>query len=256
MELENKVAIVTGGAAGIGKAVVTALAEDGASVTIADIRNDLANQTARELEGIGLNVDAVAVDVSIAAQVEDMVKAVIDKRGGIDILVNNAGIGQNSKLLETSEQEWDTLMGVNMKGTFLCSRAVAAEMVRQERGGRIINTVSTAGTNARVGAAAYCASKAGLMQFTRALALELGPFGITVNAVGPGLTLTDSPVRNAPTEEYQRAFVGQVPVGRAGRPLDIARMMAFLASPSSDYINGQIIFVDGGYSAGKLSVRD
>ena len=151
MELGNKVAIVTGGAAGIGKAVVIALAEGGASVTIADIRNDLANQTARELEGIGLNVDAVAVDVSIAAQVEDMVKAVMDKCGGIDILVNNAGIGQNSKLLETSEQEWDTLMGVNMKGTFLCSRAVAAEMVRQERGGRIINTVSTAGTNARVG---------------------------------------------------------------------------------------------------------
>ena len=129
-------------------------------------------------------------------------------------------------------------------------------MVRRGRGGRIINTVSTAGSNARVAAAVYCASKAGLMQFTRALALELGPYGITVNAVGPGLTLTDSPVRNAPTEEYQRAFVGQVTMGRAGTPVDVARTMTFLASPESEYINGQVIFVDGGYSAGKLSVRD
>ncbi len=255
MLLEDKVAIVTGAAAGIGKAVAIGLAEAGTHVTIADIRHDLASETAAGLRESGLSADSITVDVSNAEQVQRMMAAMVDAHGGVDILVNNAGVGQSSTLLETTEQEWDALMGVNMKGAFLCSRAAAAEMVRQGRGGRIINTVSTAGANARVGAAAYCASKAGLMQFTKALALELGPYGITVNAVGPGLTLTDSPVRNSPTEEYQRAFVGEVPMGRAATPEDIARTMTFLALPESEYINGQVILVDGGYSAGKLSVR-
>ena len=255
MLLEDKVAIVTGAAAGIGKAVAIGLAEAGTRVIIADIRNDLASETAAGLRESGLSADSISVDVSDAGQVQRMMAAVVDSHGGVDILVNNAGVGQSSTLLETTEQEWDALMGVNMKGAFLCSRAAAAEMVRQGRGGRIINTVSTAGANARVGAAAYCASKAGLMQFTKALALELGPYGITVNAVGPGLTLTDSPVRNSPTEEYQLAFVGEVPMGRAATPEDIARTMTFLALPESEYINGQVILVDGGYSAGKLSVR-
>jgi 3-oxoacyl-[acyl-carrier protein] reductase len=184
-----------------------------------------------------------------------LVETVVERSGGVDILVNNVGLTQVTTLLETTEDEWDTLMDVNLKGPFLCSKAAVPVMIRQGRGGRIINTVSTAAANARVGASAYCASKAGLVQLTKAMALELGPHGITVNAVGPGLAITDSPVRDVPSEEYQRAFIRQVPLGRGTTPRDIASTMAFLASPDAEYITGQVIYVDGGYSAGKFSVR-
>lgn len=255
MALDGKIAVVTGGAAGIGKTISTLFAEEGAIVTVADRREDLAKQTADELASKGFDVDYATADVSIGDQVDQMMKSIIDKRGGIDILINNAGVSDAHSLLETSEEEWDTIMGINLKGNFLCSRAAARHMISRGRGGRIISTVSTAASNARPGAAAYCASKAGLVQFTKVLALELGEFGITANAVGPGMTLTESPIRDNPTDEYQKAFVGQVPAGRAGQPIDVARAMAFLASPEAEYINGQILYVDGGYSAGKFSVR-
>lgn len=256
MQLDSKIAIVTGGGAGIGRAIAMSLARAGAHVVLADLRMELATETAQELGEMGLSASAFEVDITRADQVKALVDSVVNSRGAVDILVNNAGIGQHSTLLETTEETWDSIMSINLKGAFLCSKAVALEMVRRGNGGRIINTVSTAAENARVGAAAYCASKAGLVQFTRVLALELGPHGITVNAVGPGMTLTGSPVRAAPTEEYRRAFVGQVPLGRAGSPEDVAKAVAFLVSADADYINGQVIYVDGGYSAGKMSVRD
>ena len=155
-----------------------------------------------------------------------------------------------------TEEEWDGLMAVNLKGAFLCARTTAQGMVDRGAGGRIINIVSTAGENARVNAAAYCASKAGLIQFTRVLALELGPHGITANAVGPDMTITGNPNREPPSEVYRRSFVNEVPLARPGRPSDIAQAVAFLASPGAEYISGQVLFVDGGYSAGKLAVRD
>ena len=256
MEFAEKTAIVTGGAMGLGKAIATALAEQGATVAVADLREDLARETARELEDRGLRASAFSVDVSNGEQVRSMVESVIGAIGPVDILVNNAGIGQRRAVLDMTEEEWDGIMAVNLKGAFLCSRAAAQGMVERGAGGRIINIVSTAGENARVNAAAYCASKAGLIQFTRVLALELGPHGITANAVGPGMTITGSPNKGPASEVYQRSFVNEVPLARPGRPTDISQAVTFLASSGAEYINGQVLLVDGGYSAGKLAVRD
>ncbi len=255
MELEGKVAVVTGGAAGIGKAIVTALAAKGAVIAIADIDQSLAMETSQELEAVGNTAGVFVCDVSDSAQVERLFQGVVGSYGRVDILVNDAGVGHNSGVLEITEAEWDRIMSVNLKGAFLCSRAAARAMIDQGHGGRIISIASTAGDNARVNSAAYSASKAGLLQFTRVLAMELGPYAVTVNAVAPGLTMTDSPVWNPPSEAYQKAFIEQTALGRTGTPQDIAEAVAFLASPQAGYITGQALFVDGGYSAGKLSVR-
>ena len=256
MEFTGKVAIVTGGASGIGQAIATELAENGATVAIADRLEDVGQETARELEGRGFKARFFPVDVSDAAKVASMVKSVVEVYGAVDILVNNAGIGQRCSILKMAVEEWERVLSVNLKGAFLCSQAVGKEMVKQDRGGRIISIVSTAAENARVNAAAYCASKAGILQFTRVLAQELGQYGITANAVGPGLTITASPLREPPSEAYLGAFLKEVPLARPGSPRDVAQAVAFLASPRADYITGQVIYADGGYSAGKLSVQD
>ncbi len=256
MEFAGKVAIVTGGASGIGQAIATELTENGATVAIADQLEDVGPETARGLESRGFKASFFPVDVSDAAEVESMVKSVVEAYGAVDILVNNAGIGQRCSILEMAVDEWDRVLAVNLKGAFLCSQAVGKEMVKQGTGGRIISIVSTAAENARVNAAAYCASKAGILQFTRVLAQELGQYGITANAVGPGLTVTGSPLREPPSEVYLGAFLKEVPLARPGDPRDVALTVAFLASPRADYITGQVIYADGGYSAGKLSVQD
>lgn len=254
MTLEGKTAIVTGGAHGLGRAIALRLASDGADVMVTDLLGSDAEAVADEIRSAGGNAASFQVDVSDPGAVGAMVMATIDAFGRIDVLVNDAGVSGESGILEMEESFWDRVMAVNLKGNFLCSQAVARQMVSQGGGGRIVNITSTAGANARPGASAYASSKAGIIQFTKTLALELGQHGITVNAVGPGMTITGSEVKPAPTDEYQKAFVGQVPMGRAGAPSDIASAVAFLASPDAEYINGQVIFVDGGYSAGKLSV--
>jgi NAD(P)-dependent dehydrogenase (short-subunit alcohol dehydrogenase family) len=254
MTLEGKVAIVTGGAHGLGRAIALRLADDGADVMVADLLGGDAESVADEVRALGRRAVSFEVDVSDAGAVGAMVMASVETFGSIDILVNDAGVSGESALLEMEESFWDRIMAVNLKGNFLCSQAVARQMVAQCEGGRIVNITSTAGANARPDASAYASSKAGIIQFTKVLALELGQYGITVNAVGPGMTLTGSEVKPAPSDEYQKAFVGQVPMGRPGAPADIAAAVAFLASEDAAYINGQVIFVDGGYSAGKLSV--
>ena len=163
MEFAGKVAIVTGGASGIGQAIATELAENGATVAIADQLEDVGPETARGLESRGFKASFFPVDVSDAAQVESMVKSVSEAYGAVDILVNNAGIGQRCSILEMAVDEWDRVLAVNLKGALLCSQAVGKEMVKQGTGGRIISIVSTAAENARVNAAAYCASKAGIL---------------------------------------------------------------------------------------------
>lgn len=254
MRLEGQIAIVTGGAHGLGRAIALRLADDGADVMVADVLGADAEVVAESVRVKGRRSSSFQVDVSDSGAVGAMVAETVETFGRVDLLVNNAGVSGEAGLLEMEEAHWDRIMGVNLKGNFLCSQAVAREMVARGEGGRIINITSTAGANARPRASAYGASKAGIIQFTRVLALELGHHGITVNAVGPGMTLTGSEVKQPPTDEYQAAFVGQVPLGRAGEPADIAAAVAFLASPDAAYINGQVIFVDGGYSAGKLSV--
>ena len=213
-------------------------------------------ETSQALEAEDYVTGIFMCDVSDKSQVERLFNGVVTTYGHVDILVNNAGKGHNSNVIDLTEEEWDTVLAVNLKGAFLCSQAAAKNMIEQGNGGRIINITSTAGENARVSSAAYSASKAGLIQLTRTLAMELGPDSITVNAVGPGLTLHESPIWTPPSEAYQKAFIEQTPMGRTGTPQDVAQAVTFLASEQAAYITGQTIFVDGGYSSGKLSVRD
>ena len=253
MELDGKSAIVTGAASGIGREIAVTLAAAGAAVTVADRNLDGAESTARRIAESGGKARAAAVDVTIAAQVDSMFADAAAAWGAVDILVNVAGFALNSPIVEMPESDWDLVLGVNLKGQFLCCRAAGRRMMAQGTGGRIVNIASTAAGNARYAGGAYCAAKAGVVQLTRVLALELGEFGITVNAVGPGFT--ETPATQESSAEYRRNFLAQVPAARAGQPADIANAVCFLVSPAAEYINGQIIYVDGGYSAGKLSVR-
>lgn len=253
MTLDGKAAIITGAASGIGREIALTLAAAGAAVTVADVNLAGAEAVARRIAEGGGAGRAAAVDVADSGQVAAMVAAAAAAYGAVDVLVNNAGYALNAPVVDMSERDWDLVLGVNLKGQFLCCRAVGRRMLAQGTGGRIINLASTAAGNARYAGAAYGAAKAGVVQLTRTLALELGGHGITVNAVGPGFTETPATVETSP--EYRDNFLEQVPAGRAGQPADIAHAVLFLASPGSEYVNGQILYVDGGYSAGKLTVR-
>ena len=253
MNLKGKYAIVTGSASGIGREIVLTLAAEGASVTVADWNAEGAEAVAREIASSGGTARAAQVDVTDSGLVEELVSSTVAAYGSVDILVNVAGFGFNSPIVDMAEEDWDRVLGVNLKGQFLCCRAVGRRMIEQGTGGRIINIASTAANNARYAGGAYCAAKAGVVQLTKVLALELGEFGITVNSVGPGFTETPATVESS--EEYRENFFAQVPAQRFGQPRDIANAVLFLASPASSYVNGQAIYVDGGYSAGKLTVR-
>ena len=253
MELDGKSAIVTGSASGIGRQVAETLAAHGASVLVADRNQEGAEAVARQIAGAGGTAKAVPVDVTDREQVAAMVEAAVTTFGSLDIHINVAGFGFNSRIVDMAEDDWDFVLNVNLKGQFLCSQAAARRMIQQGTGGRIVNIASTAANNARYAGGAYCAAKAGVVQLTRVLALELGEFGITANAVGPGFTETPATVETS--DEYRTNFLDQVAAGRSGRPSDIANAVLFLASPAAEYVNGQVIYVDGGYSAGKLTVR-
>ena len=246
-------AFVTGAASGIGREIALTLAGNGAAVTVADRNLEGAEAVAADINSTGGRAQAVRVDVTDSGQVAAGMEAAAEAFGSLDILVNVAGFGFNSPIVEMLEEDWDRVLGVNLKGQFLCSQAAARRMISQGTGGRIVNIASTAANNARYAGGAYCAAKAGVVQLTKVLALELGEHGITVNAVGPGFTETPATVES--TEEYRDNFLAQVPAGRSGRTSDIANAVLFLASPSAEYVNGQVIYVDGGYSAGKLTVR-
>ena len=253
MNLESKSAIVTGSASGIGREIALTLAANGASVTVADRNLEGAETVALQIAESGGTAQATLADVTSSEQVDALVASAVAAYGALDILVNVAGFGFNSPIVEMNEDDWDLVLGVNLKGQFLCSRASARRMLEQGTGGRIINIASTAANNARYAGGAYCAAKAGVVQLTRVLAMELGGHGITANAVGPGFTDTPGTVESS--EEYRTNFLAQVPAGRSGRTSDIANAVLFLASPQAEFVNGQVIYVDGGYSAGKLTVR-
>ena len=251
--LSGKSAIVTGAASGIGREIALTLGLNGASVTVADCNLDGAEGVARRIVESQGTARAALVDVTDSREVDELVTSTVEAYGSVDVLVNVAGFGFNSRIVDMREEDWDLVLGVNLKGQFLCCRAVARRMVEQGTGGRIVNIASTAANNARYAGGAYCAAKAGVVQLTKVLALELGEHGITVNAVGPGFTETPATVETS--GEYRSNFLAQVSAGRSGQPADIANAVLFLVSPSSGYVNGQAIYVDGGYSAGKLTVR-
>ena len=247
MRLLSKVAIVTGGAAGIGKGIALRLAEEGADIVIADIDEATARETAAQIEAIGRRALAVRVDVSRKDDVEAMV-ARASEFGRIDILVNNAGVEYITPLFDVGEAEWDRILDINLKGTFLCCQAVAKAMSEDKRGGKIVNVGSTAGVRSIRREPHYSASKAGVHALTTQLALELALYGINVNAVAPGVVRNGLSTRHSlANEERAEKLQRDIPLGRFGTPRDIGHAVAFLASDDADYITGAVLVVDGGF---------
>jgi 3-oxoacyl-[acyl-carrier protein] reductase len=244
LSLKDRVAIVTGGAQGIGYAIAEMLAQRGASVMIADVVADKAESAAKEIaQKTGQKVIAKEVNVVDAASVKAMVDAVVEQFGKVDILVNNAGITRDNLIMRISEADWDAVLDINLKGAFNCAQAVVRPMMKQ-RYGRIINVSSVSGVVGQAGQANYSSSKAGLLGLTKALAKEVGSRNITVNAVAPGFIETRLTV-NLP-QEVKDISIKLTPVGRFGKPEDIANAVVFLAAEESSFITGATLQVDGG----------
>ena len=252
MKLKDKVAVVTGGAQGIGAAIVRAYAAEGAHVVIADVAMDAAGKLAGELGGKAF---AIKLDVRDKASIDAMVSEVTAKLGGIDILVNNAAIFDMGPLLEISEESFDRQFAINVKGLLFTLQAVARQMVAQGRGGKIVNMASQAGRRGEALVAVYCASKAAVISLTQSAGLALIPHGINVNGIAPGVV--DTPMwdqvdslfakyENLPLGEKKRQVGVAVPMGRMGRPDDYGGAAVFLASEAADYVVAQTLNVDGG----------
>jgi 3-oxoacyl-[acyl-carrier protein] reductase len=244
VSLEGKVALVTGGSRGIGRAIALELAERGADVGINYAGNEAAAaQVVKEVENMGRKALAIQADVSNPSAVDEMFKKVLDVFGRIDILVNNAGITRDNLLMRMKEEDWDQVIDINLKGAFLCTKAVLRQMMRQ-KAGRIINITSISSVAGTAGQANYASSKAGLIALTKTTAREVASRGITVNAVAPGFIQTE--MTDVLGEEYKQQLLEQIPLGRIGDPKDVARLVGFLASDDAAYITGQTIHVNGG----------
>jgi 3-oxoacyl-[acyl-carrier protein] reductase len=250
----GKVAVVTGAASGICRVTLQAFVRAGARGVIADINEEWGRQVADGLRAEGGDATFIRTDVRDGAAVGRLIDETVAIYGGVDILVNCAGVGVHKTVVELSEDEWDFQMDTQLRAVFLTCRAAARQMIRQGRGGRIINFGSTGGLVARVRSAAHGASKAGVVHFTKVLALELGPHNITVNVVAPGLTDIRAVSNSSPLDDYIGRFVQEVPLGRLADPQEIADVVLFVASDQARFVTGQAIYVDGGYSAGKLSI--
>jgi 3-oxoacyl-[acyl-carrier protein] reductase len=243
MQLKDKVAIVTGGARGIGRAIALLFAKEGADIAIADVNLEEAEKTAQEIELLKRRALALEMDVTDYAKVEVAVNKILDKFGKVDILVNNAGITRDNLMLRLSDVDWDTVLKVNLKGTFNCTKAVSRAMIKQ-RSGKIINIASIIGIIGNLGQANYSASKAGIIALTKTAAKEFATRNINVNAVAPGFIQTDMTAKLS--EEIRQKMLAMIPLNRFGLPEDVARVCLFLASPEADYITGQTLIVDGG----------
>src|SRR6266851_7049433 len=247
--LDGRVAFITGAGRGIGAATALRMAEEGARVALADVDTEGCEQVAAELDRLGMEGLVIPCNVADSAMVQDAVDKTASSFGRLDILVNNAGVLRDNLLFKMSEEDWDTVMDVHLKGAFLCSRAAQQYMVQQKYG-RIVSLSSTSALGNR-GQANYSAAKAGLQGFTRTLAIELGPFGINVNAVAPGFIdteMTRSTARRQghdPDEVIAHASK-TIPVRRVGQPRDVANVICFLSSEEAGFVSGQIIYVAGG----------
>jgi NAD(P)-dependent dehydrogenase (short-subunit alcohol dehydrogenase family) len=244
MRLKDKVAIVTGAGRGIGLGIALAFAREGARVALCDIEPSLLDDALAEIEALGDLGLAFQMDVTKKEQIDKVVSIVVDHWGAVDILVNNAGIYEVLPVEEISEAQWDRVLGVNLKGAFLCCQAVIPHMKRQGSG-RIISIASSAGkTGGTLAGAHYSVSKAGVICLAKQLARELGPHGITVNAVAPGRI--DTPMIQSVSEAENEAFRQRTPLGRLGTPDDVAGAVVFLASEEASFITGEILDVNGG----------
>lgn len=240
----SQVALVTGASRGIGRAIAIDLAKQGINVAVNFSGNEAkANEVVDEIKALGADAFSIKADVSNADDVQTMVKEVIDRFGRLDILVNNAGITRDNLLMRMKDNEWDDVINTNLKGVFLCTKAVTRQMMKQ-RSGRIINITSIVGVSGNPGQANYVAAKAGVIGLTKTTAKELASRNITVNAVAPGFIATD--MTDELSEEVKEALFTQIPLAKLGDPSDIANAVTFLASDKSGYITGQTIHVNGG----------
>ncbi|RSK51690.1 3-oxoacyl-[acyl-carrier-protein] reductase [Bacillus canaveralius] len=244
MKLEGKAALVTGASRGIGREIALELARQGASVAVNYSGSEArANEVVDEIRALGREAFAVQADVANSDSVAAMVKETFEKFGKLDILVNNAGITRDNLLMRMKEEEWDDVINTNLKGVFLCTKAVTRQMMKQ-RSGRIINISSIVGVSGNAGQANYVAAKAGVIGLTKTTAKELASRGILVNAIAPGFISTD--MTDKLSEEVKAEMLKQIPLARLGEPGDIARVAAFLASDDCGYMTGQTLHVDGG----------
>jgi NAD(P)-dependent dehydrogenase (short-subunit alcohol dehydrogenase family) len=253
--LRDRVVMVTGGAGRIGPVICATFAREGARIGVVDIDLDRATGTARDLCARGYVALGLGADVSNAAEVSNSVDVLTRQLGAVDVLVNAHGISPNRPLLEANEEEWDRTFAVNTRGTMLTCRAVARQMVERGYRGAIVNVSSGAATSARLGAAGYSGSKAAINMLTQALAIELGPHGIRVNAVSPGLVTDAALTASDPNlTPYMRMMLDMTPLGRTGAPDDIAEVIAFVASDRNAWMTGSIIEVSGGSHTGRPHV--
>ena len=243
MQLAGKVALVTGAAQGIGKAIALALAKVGAEVVVSDVNLEEAGKTAKEIELLGRQTLVSKTDVSNSEEVNEMVDKILDKFGRIDILINNAGITADSLLIRMKETDWDRVIKINLKGAFNCLKAVAKPMMKA-RSGKVVNVASVIGVIGNAGQANYAASKAGVIGLTKSAARELAPRGININAVAPGF------IKTSMTEKLsagvKEEMCNRIPLSKLGTPEDVAKVVLFLVSDDAGYVTGQVINVDGG----------
>jgi meso-butanediol dehydrogenase/(S,S)-butanediol dehydrogenase/diacetyl reductase len=259
MKLSKKVAIVTGAGIGMGRGIAKMLAKEGAIVVVSDVNEDAAKSTAGEIKSMGGQSLAIKMDVRSANEIDQVINRTLDEFGRIDILVNNAGVSTMAPVVDMTEEEWDFNLDVNAKGTFLCTKSVLRQMIKQGKGGRIVCVSSLAGKFGNKYYSHYSASKWAVIGFVKSVAMEVAQHQITVNAVCPGRVATSMEEREMgweakylkmPLEDVKKAYVASIPLGRLETPEDVAKLVVFLASDDADYITGEAIEVTGGMFLG------